>query len=181
MSDRSHRSPARGSTGTVLAWLPMTMCAAGLGAVGFLSTGPLAAPVDREITVRAKKYEYDPAVIRVNRGDTVRLSFVADDVVHGFYLEGYDLRAAIVPQRPEVELRGPSVEGGREWTEEAVFTADREGKFRYRCSMTCGFLHPFMLGELIVGPNRLLRTGVGTVLGMLLGGFVLAVRRGRER
>jgi len=103
----------------------------------------------------------------------VRLKFVAEDVVHGFYLEGHDLDASIAPLRPAVQVRRPST-GKREVLEEVVFTADREGLFRYRCSQTCGYLHPFMLGELIVGPNRLLPTSIGLAGGILLAGFILA-------
>ena len=150
---------------------------AGMGVLGYLLKAPSGIKQDRSITVRAHRYGYEPEVIRVNRGDTVKLRYVSEDVVHGFYLEGYDLNVTIVPLRSQCELRRPSRPGVREMVEEVVFTAEREGKFRYRCSQTCGFLHPFMLGELIVEPNRLLTTGVGLAVGIFLGGFLVALRR----
>lgn len=150
---------------------------AGAGLLGFLTAVGVPAPTERSVTIRAHKYGYKPEVLRVNRGDTVRLRFISDDVVHGFYLEGHDLDATIIPLRSTVELRRPSQPGQRELVEEVVFVADREGKFRYRCSQTCGFLHPFMLGELIVEPNRLLPTGMGLAGGILVGAFLVALLR----
>jgi heme/copper-type cytochrome/quinol oxidase subunit 2 len=38
-------------------------------------------------------------------------------------------------------------------TARLTFVADRPGAFRFRCSVTCGPLHPFMIGRLIVGAN----------------------------
>jgi heme/copper-type cytochrome/quinol oxidase subunit 2 len=61
----------------------------------------------------------------------------AEDVTHGLYVDGYALDLVAVPGRPA----------------RASFVAEREGKFRLRCSKVCGNLHPFMLGELIVEPN----------------------------
>ncbi len=153
------------------------------GALG-LAVGPRTpAPQEQTITIRARQYGYEPGIIRVNRGDRVRLSFLSDDVVHGFYLEGYDLDATILPREAGVELRRPSQPNKVETVSEVVFTADRSGKFRYRCSHTCGFLHPFMLGELIVAPNRLLPVSVGLLLGIMSGGLVVVAvkeRRGRR-
>jgi hypothetical protein len=54
-----------------------------------------------------------------------------------------------------------------------VFRADRFGKYRYRCSVTCGTLHPFMQGELIVEPNYPYRAGMGAAAGILLAGLLL--------
>ncbi|GMR24339.1 MAG: hypothetical protein BMS9Abin37_2870 [Acidobacteriota bacterium] len=147
------------------------------GALGFFLAPAVSAPQERTITVVARKYAYEPAVIRVNRGDTVRLRFASSDMVHGFYLEGHDMNVKIHPMRSTVELFRDHASEPEE-VEEVVFTADREGKFRYRCSQTCGYLHPFMLGELIVAPNRLFPTGVGLAIGMLLGGFFIVRLRG---
>jgi heme/copper-type cytochrome/quinol oxidase subunit 2 len=148
------------------------------GAVGFVLGGSPPEPQERTFTVLARKYGYEPAVIHVNRGDTVRLRFGSLDVVHGFYLEGYDLDVTIVPMKSTVEVRKPSRPDDFEVHEEIVFTADREGKFRFRCSKTCGFMHPFMLGEFIVGPNRLYPTSLGLALGALFAGFFAVTRRG---
>lgn len=156
------------------------MIVAGFGVLGFLA-GPIALlPRERVITVRAHRYGYSPEIIRVNRGDTVRLQFVSEDVLHGFYLEGYDLDVTIPPMRTNVALRKPSQPGEPAMIEEVKFTANREGKYRYRCSKTCGFLHPFMLGELIVGPNRLLPLSLGLAAGVLVGGLFLAVQGVRK-
>jgi len=57
---------------------------------------------------------------------------------------------------------------------------DRAGKFRYRCSVSCGSLHPFMVGDLIVGPNTLpWRAGVLAVIATL-GVVALLYARSRE-
>ncbi len=128
----------------------------------------------REFNIKARQYAYDPGRIKVNKGDEVHIRLVSLDVVHGFFLEGYDIDALIEPGTPVEEkfpsfkLRRPSQ--GKEYTlvEEIVFKADRPGKFRYRCSHTCGTLHPFMQGELIVGPNYPYFAGVGGTAGIVI-------------
>lgn len=172
------RESPRGRRGSVTGALLYLMTVAAGGAVGFLTSPASPPPQERSFVIHARQYAYTPNVIRVNRGDTVRLRFISDDVVHGFYLEGHDIDVAIVPMRSTVDLRRPSTGGPKEQVEEVVFHADHEGKFRYRCSQTCGFMHPFMLGELIVSPNRLLPTGLGLLGGMLLGGLMLVLRKG---
>lgn len=117
-------------------------------------------PVERSITIEAQKYGYTPAVIRVNRGDRITLRLKAKDVTHGFFLEGYDLDAKARPEMPSFWLRRPSTGEEYRTVDQISFVAGREGKFRYRCSVTCGYMHPFMQGELIVGPNRLFSTSI---------------------
>ncbi len=146
------------------------------GAVGFLSAQlGQAAPQERTLTITAQKYAYDPPVLRVNRGDRVRVRLVAKDVTHGFYLEGYDLDAKARPDNPTFWVRRPSTRDDYKEVEEISFVANRPGKFRYRCSTTCGYMHPFMQGELIVSPNYLYSTSLG--LSLALGVALLLVFR----
>lgn len=148
-----------------------------LGAIGGLLVGSRRPAAQlRTFHVVAHRYGYDPPVIRVNKGDTVKLTFASLDVTHGFYLEGYDLDVTIRPLKPTVVLKHPSSPGNSQLVEEVTFLANREGKFRYRCSTTCGFLHPFMLGELIVGPNRLLPASIGMTFALILGSLLVAIR-----
>jgi len=116
----------------------------------------LAAPRSQRVEIEASQFAFAPGRIQVNQGDTVVITLTASDVVHGFYLEGYG-----ISQRVE-----PGVE------QQITFTADRRGKFRYRCSVSCGPLHPFMIGELIVGPNLPFWRAVGVTVTALIGLFV---------
>lgn len=134
-------------------------------------------PVERSLTLEAQKYGYTPAVIRVNRGDRITLRLKAKDVTHGFFLEGYDIEAKARPEMPLFWMRRPSTGEDYRTVEEIHFVADREGKFRYRCSVTCGYMHPFMQGELIVGPNRLFSTSILLAVAVTLLSLVWFARR----
>jgi plastocyanin len=106
---------------------------------------PQTEPTEHTFRVEASSYEFSPAEITVNPGDRVTIELTSTDVVHGLYLDGYDLQISADPGQ----------------TETLTFTADRSGTFRFRCSVTCGDLHPFMIGKLHVGSNTLLWRGVG--------------------
>lgn len=108
-----------------------------------------AVPQERHITVAAHNFAFEPGTVRVNRGDTLVIDLESADVVHGLYLDGYDVSTQAEPGRPG-QLR---------------FIADRDGAFRFRCNVACGNLHPFMIGKLVVGPNLTwLRAVAATVL-----------------
>ncbi len=83
------------------------------------------------------QYQFNPGRVHVGVGDRVIIEIAASDVVHGFYLDGYGIQERV---EPGINRR-------------IEFIADQPGKFRYRCSVSCGPLHPFMIGELVVGPN----------------------------
>ena len=116
-----------------------------------------AAPMDRHIHIEANSFAYAPAVITVNPGDRVTVELAAQDVVHGLYLDGYDLNLTADPGQ----------------TARLTFAADRPGTFRFRCSVTCGALHPFMIGKLNVGPNWRLWRATGLALLAAFAGMLL--------
>ena len=111
----------------------------------------LGAPQERTIRVEARQFAYEPGEIKVNRGDHVTIQIISTDVVHGLYIDGY----------------GISVEADPGQTTTVSFVADKPGSFRFRCNVTCGAMHPFMIGKLAVGRNDWLYRSVGlAVLGV---------------
>src|SRR5450759_3871418 len=111
----------------------------------------------RTFRVEASQFSYIPAVLTVNPGDTVTIELVSTDVVHGFYVDGY----------------GVSVTADPGQTVRLTFSADKNGSFRFRCNVTCGALHPFMIGKLQVGTNTLLWRAIGLTLLTVFAGAVL--------
>lgn len=120
-----------------------------------------AAPVNRQITLDAHSFAYEPSRVNVNRGDRITLTLNSTDVVHGVYVDGYGVNLVAEPGKPA----------------EATFVADRAGKFRFRCSVTCGSLHPFMIGELVVGPNTPFWRAIAA-MGIVALGTVLTLTAG---
>jgi heme/copper-type cytochrome/quinol oxidase subunit 2 len=127
--------------------------------VAFVPPPSPSHPTDRFFHVDAESFTYSPAVLSVNPGDQVTIELTSTDVVHGLYVDGYNISVIADP--------GQSVT--------LTFTADRSGTFRLRCSVTCGALHPFMLGKLKVGTNFLFWRGVGLVFVALLG--IILIRK----
>jgi heme/copper-type cytochrome/quinol oxidase subunit 2 len=110
---------------------------------------PVTTPVNRHMRIEASMFTFSPAEWRINPGDRVTVELVSTDVVHGFSLDGYDFEVKADPGQ----------------TGTGTFVADQAGAFRFRCSVPCGNLHPFMIGKLQVGPNLLIVRGIA--LGLL--------------
>ena len=117
------------------------LLAAGLFAV---RSGASPLPHPRTITLEASQWRYTPGVVTVNEGDPVTLIIKASDVTHGFYLDGYNLTETVVPGQ----------------TITVKFVATRQGRWMFRCAVTCGAFHPYMIGWLRVQPNVTLRLGL---------------------
>jgi polyferredoxin/plastocyanin len=133
----------------------------------------------RELAIAARQYAYEPHRVVVDSGERIRLRLVSLDVVHGFWLEGHDLEAEVLPGKLAFKVRRPSRGEAFREVEEVTFTAGRPGKYRYRCSITCGSLHPFMQGELVVRPNRTYLAGAAATGAVTLGFFGLLWLPGR--
>jgi heme/copper-type cytochrome/quinol oxidase subunit 2 len=135
---------------------------AGLALAVMLVPAPAgaSAPAERTYRIDASRFEYNPAVLRVNPGDRVTIELVATDVVHGLAIDGYDVETTADPGKMA----------------SISFTADRRGTFHFHCTMTCGNMHPFMIGKLEVGQNTLLWRATALV-GMAL---LVGVRKGRK-
>jgi heme/copper-type cytochrome/quinol oxidase subunit 2 len=116
---------------------------------------PISKPAPRTVTIpiQAKSFAFSPGIVKVNQGDRVIFELTSTDVVHGLHLENYDLSMVSDPGQ----------------TTSLNFIADKQGTFRFRCSVTCGNLHPFMMGKLKVGTNEL--AWRSSAIAVLLGAF----------
>lgn len=92
---------------------------------------------DKFFEIKAQKFFYTPNLIKVNKGDVVRIRLISEDVHHGFFIDGYNIKTSAYPGQ----------DGG------LTFVANITGRFSFRCSVTCGEFHPYMIGYLVVGPN----------------------------
>lgn len=122
-----------------------------------------AVPTEHQIDLNASQFEFMPSRFIVNQGDELVITLRANDVVHGFYLDGYDIETRVTPGvAQQIEL-----------------TASHAGKFRYRCSVSCGALHPFMIGELVVRPNNPFWKSI-LITVIALGGLLLFLWRSSD-
>ena len=133
-------------TGLVVAFAPLPV--------------PVIAPQEKTFRIEARQFAYSPSELEVNPGDTITVQLVSVDVVHGLYVDGYDL----------------AVEADPGQTATLTFTADKPGSFRFRCNVTCGAMHPFMIGKLTVGTNDWLLRSAGLAVIAVLGVLILARR-----
>jgi mono/diheme cytochrome c family protein len=97
----------------------------------------------RVIELREHAWSYEPAEIRVRRGEVVQVRFSATDnglgAGHGFAIDGYD---------QQVFINGAMVGSPQTVT----FKIDEPGRYKFYCATQCSTteLHPKMHGTLIV-------------------------------
>jgi heme/copper-type cytochrome/quinol oxidase subunit 2 len=118
----------------------------------------LNSPMERTFRIEASQFSYFPSEISVNPGDTVTIELVSTDVVHGLYVDGYAVSVTADPGQ----------------TAMLTFVANKPGSFRLRCNVTCGAMHPFMIGKLNVGANLWLVRSMALAFIVIFGIFILA-------
>ncbi len=120
-----------------------------------------ATATTHDVKVATFQFGFTPNVIRANVGDEILIHLTSKDVSHGFYLDGYG-----------IEER---VEAGQ--TKDVRFIAGRAGTYRFRCAVTCGSLHPFMIGQLVVEPNVPFGAAAAVIVGTGAAGYLWSARR----
>ncbi len=93
----------------------------------------------------AKHHYYNPSMIVVRKGDTLRVRFMnLTFAVHGLEFEGYGVRTRPLP-------------GGPTGQETVTFVADKSGTFRFKCYVPydpvtghCSPDHDTQIGYLVV-------------------------------
>jgi cytochrome c oxidase subunit 2 len=95
------------------------------------NAGVTDAPL--RVDMKASKYEFSPATVRVRAGTPVELHVTATDGAHGIAIPGLRVSERL-PRGREVVI---------------TFTA-AAGRYPFRCSVFCGSGHGDMHGELIV-------------------------------
>ncbi len=128
--------------------------------VGIATPAAAESPRERFFEIHAKRFDYTPGTIQVNQGDKVTVRLISEDVSHGLYLDGYEIKTSAHP--------------GEEGT--LTFVADKTGRYTFRCATTCGEFHPYMVGYLNVEPNSRLWIFALLTVGVALCSAVIVLR-----
>jgi cytochrome c oxidase subunit II len=94
----------------------------------------MASEQERVIRISAKKFEYNPKVIKIKKGVPVVLELTSLDRLHGFNCPGLGIRSDINPGK----------------TTRVKFTPAKSGTFSFFCDVFCGEGHEDMNGKIIV-------------------------------
>ena len=93
-----------------------------------------AQPKPRIIPVVARKFTFEPGEITLKLNEPVIFRLTTLDVVMGFSVPDFNVRATIVPER----------------TTELAMTPNKTGEFTFLCDVFCGNGHEDMNGTLRV-------------------------------
>tara|TARA_B100000745_G_C20140221_1_gene390903 strand:- start:1436 stop:1873 length:438 start_codon:yes stop_codon:yes gene_type:complete len=88
----------------------------------------------REFVVSGSNFQFSKNELRVNKGDTVRITFVNGGGVHNFVIDAFAASTSVLQMGEEETIE---------------FVADRAGTFQYYCSVG-NHRDLGMVGELIV-------------------------------
>ena len=117
----------------------MSKVAAAAGIAACVSLGTYVAaqsaePKEKVIRITAKKFNYTPGEVKLKKGVPVILEFRTQDVLMGFNLPDFNVRADMVPGK----------------TTRLRLVPDKTGTFVFLCDVFCGTGHEEMNGKLVV-------------------------------
>jgi len=112
----------------------VVLSAVGLGALAVLGMRLSAQPAPRVVKIHAKKFDYTPDQVRLEKGIPIVFELTGQDTAMGFNIPDFKVRADIVPDK----------------VTRLDFLPDRAGKFAFYCDVFCGSGHEDMEGTLIV-------------------------------
>ena len=101
---------------------------------GSVCTYVAAQPRERVIRMQAKRFSYTPGELTLKKGEPVVLELTSADVLMGFNLPDFNVRADVVPDK----------------VTRVSFTPDKTGTFIFLCDIFCGDKHEEMHGQLTV-------------------------------
>jgi cytochrome c oxidase subunit 2 len=113
--------------------------AAGAAALGLASIATYVAaqpaqPKEKVIRIDAKRFDYTPGELTLKKGEAVILELTSRDVLMGFNLPDFNLRADMIPDK----------------VTRVRFVPDKTGSFTFLCDIFCGTKHEEMHGRLTV-------------------------------
>ena len=111
-----------------------TIACAAIVALGATAMYVVAAPSEQVIKIEAKRFDYTPNVITLKKGVPVVLELTTRDVVMGFSVPDFGVRADILPEKV-ARLR---------------IVPDKTGTFTFVCDIFCGTGHEEMEGTIVV-------------------------------
>ena len=89
----------------------------------------------KTIDIVASQFQFEPSIITVAQGDSVRLRLHSADRAHGLAIKAFRVKALIPKTGEAVTME---------------FVADQAGEFDITCSEYCGSGHAGMNGRLVV-------------------------------
>lgn len=107
---------------------------AAAGGLSALAAVVVAQPQERIIKVIAKRFDFTPGQIHLEKGVPVVLELTTLDVVMGFNVPDFGVRSDILPGT----------------TSRVRFTPDKVGEFPFHCDIFCGSGHEDMTGVIAV-------------------------------
>lgn len=87
----------------------------------------------------ASQFRFEPSTIEVDEGDRVVLRIRSSDVLHGFGIEEFGVKARVPPGVDPITVE---------------FIAEKAGTFPFECTEFCGKGHPDMSGKIVVRPRE---------------------------